>query len=195
MGLFTEEEVLNAAFEDLGTRDEKVALQRAEMSFIAESVKPRTQASFDIFLSHSFADKLVIYGLYKVLTVAGFKVYVDWIQRPTLNRTNVTPATANIVRKDMQLSETLLFATTPNYSRSAWMPWECGYFDGLKGRVAILPVVKSPQTIYKGQEYLGLYYFCSKIKGVRSRADLLICNQVNSSSYVTFDRWVKGSNP
>jgi hypothetical protein len=36
------------------------------------------------------------------------------------------------------------------------MPWELGYFDGLRERVAVLPVVKT-QGAYVGNEYLGLY--------------------------------------
>ena len=37
------------------------------------------------------------------------------------------------------------------------MPWELGYFDALKQKVAILPLVNKSDDEYKGQEYLGLY--------------------------------------
>ena len=37
------------------------------------------------------------------------------------------------------------------------MPWELGYFDALKGRVGILPLAKSTQDKFDGNEYLGLY--------------------------------------
>lgn len=37
------------------------------------------------------------------------------------------------------------------------MPWELGYFDGLKtGFIGVLPVVDAGGT-FSGQEYLGLY--------------------------------------
>jgi hypothetical protein len=52
----------------------------------------------------------------------------------------------------------LLFATTKASSSSKWMPWELGYFDGLRrDRVGIIPVVRSVGDTFKGQEYLGLY--------------------------------------
>jgi len=37
------------------------------------------------------------------------------------------------------------------------MPWELGFFDGHDGRVAILPIAKSPEPSYVGHEYLGIY--------------------------------------
>lgn len=37
------------------------------------------------------------------------------------------------------------------------MPWELGFFDGTKGRVALLPVVQVDVNSYHGSEYLGLY--------------------------------------
>jgi hypothetical protein len=38
------------------------------------------------------------------------------------------------------------------------MPWELGYFDGLRqGRIAILPLVATEGAAFRGQEYLGLY--------------------------------------
>jgi len=39
------------------------------------------------------------------------------------------------------------------------MPWELGYLDGYRERVAIFPVVQgaATATTYNGQEYLGIY--------------------------------------
>jgi hypothetical protein len=38
------------------------------------------------------------------------------------------------------------------------MPWELGYFDGIKpGHVWILPLVSRSDSEFNGQEYLGLY--------------------------------------
>ncbi len=46
------------------------------------------------------------------------------------------------------------------------MPWELGYFDGLKdGNVGIFPIVQSENgTIFAGQEYLRLYPYYEVIK-------------------------------
>jgi hypothetical protein len=38
------------------------------------------------------------------------------------------------------------------------MPWELGYFDGLRGeRIAVMPLVEAADESFRGQEYLGLY--------------------------------------
>ena len=38
------------------------------------------------------------------------------------------------------------------------MPWELGYFDGLRsGQVAIMPLMDDESAKFTGQEYLGLY--------------------------------------
>jgi hypothetical protein len=46
------------------------------------------------------------------------------------------------------------------------MKWELGFFDGLKTKVAILPVLDTPVETneFKGDEYLGLYPFIRKNK-------------------------------
>lgn len=52
--------------------------------------------------------------------------------------------------------------TTENYQKSKWMPWELGYFDGSKGKVAILPMVDSIAHSFDGTEYLGLYPYINE---------------------------------
>ena len=119
--------------------------------------KVRAVQTFDIFLSHSYADAHLIRGIYYGLTKTGFSVYVDWIYDPQLSRNNVNAITANTVRNRIKQSKSLLFVTTPNSPASKWMPWECGVMDGYKDKVAILPITKTPQQTYQGQEYLGIY--------------------------------------
>lgn len=43
---------------------------------------------------------------------------------------------------------------------------ELGYFDGKKGKVIILPVLKKENDNFRGQEYLGLYPFLTKENGL-----------------------------
>jgi len=43
------------------------------------------------------------------------------------------------------------------------MPWEIGYFDGLKGVISILPIVKTEDQAFDGQEFLGLYPYIDYI--------------------------------
>lgn len=113
---------------------------------------------FDVFLSHSSLDAQVILGVKSLLEAEGLTVYVDWIEDAQLDRSRVTPKTAGLLRTRMRHSGSLIFATSTSSSQSKWMPWELGYFDGFKpGFVAILPLVQSALSDFKGQEYLGLY--------------------------------------
>jgi hypothetical protein len=99
----------------------------------------------------------LIFGVKLALESTGHTVYVDWIDDPQLDRSKVSPATAETLRVRMRQSKALFFVHSVNATTSRWMPWELGYFDGLKGNVAILPVVESPSNKFRGEEYLGLY--------------------------------------
>ena len=99
-----------------------------------------------------------VLGIVEFLKQMGKEVYVDWIEDRQLSRSSVTPETAETLRQRMNQSSRLLYLATDNASSSKWMPWELGYFDGLKsGKVAILPLVDYSFSSFKGQEYLGLY--------------------------------------
>jgi hypothetical protein len=73
---------------------------------------------FDIFLSHSFLDRDEVKGLYFELTNLGYKVYVDWIIDKHLDRTNVTKNTAELIRKRLKNSKSLLLAISTNANLS-----------------------------------------------------------------------------
>jgi hypothetical protein len=118
---------------------------------------------YDVFLSHSYLDSEVVYGLKLLLEDLGLSVYVDWYDDPQLNRTNVTPETAALLKLRMRNSQTLLYAISENALGSQWTPWEIGYFDGINGKVAIVPVSESwARVSYEGQEYLGLYPYITE---------------------------------
>src|SRR5580704_12890593 len=68
-------------------------------------------SSFDIFLSHSYLDKELIYGISNYLERLGYSVYVDWREDAQLNRDNVTKETAELVRGRITQSKSLFFAT------------------------------------------------------------------------------------
>ena len=114
---------------------------------------------FDIFLSHAFADAEVVLGIKLKLESYGNSVYVDWIDDPKLDRSSVNSDTAEVLKERMDDCSALFWATSDSSSQSKWMPWECGYFDGKKEKVAILPVTEERTNSYSGQEYLGLYPF------------------------------------
>jgi hypothetical protein len=134
----------------------------------AASSPPGTR--FDIFLSHARVDEEAILGVKTHLGQSGLSVYIDWIEDPQLNRSSVTARTADTIRSRMRDCNALIFATSEASPRSAWMPWELGYFDGTKpGHIALLPLLASGGASFPGQEYLGLYPFFEDLpqRGVR----------------------------
>ena len=111
---------------------------------------------YDIFLSHSYADKEIIDELIFSLKRDynfNYTIYIDWIEDPTLDRTNVTKETASTLKQRMKNCKSLLYVTSENHSYSKWMPWELGYNDGFKNKVAILPISvhDNNEKIYRGQ--------------------------------------------
>lgn len=113
---------------------------------------------YDIFLSHCREDAEVIGGAKIILEKEGVSVYVDWIEDPQLHRAHVTSKTAAMLRSRMRACKSMLFATSEASPNSKWMPWELGYFDGLKqGQIAVLPLLEDWEGTFTGQEYLGLY--------------------------------------
>jgi hypothetical protein len=123
--------------------------------------------TYDIFLSHSYDDALVIRGLQLKLENNGFSVFVDWQEEGFQDRENVDSYRANELRIRMKSCRCLLFVTSKNSSNSVWMPWELGFFDGFKGRVAIVPLNENQFDIneFKGQEYLGIYPYLKDYSG------------------------------
>lgn len=146
------------------------------------------------FLSHSYKDKKAVLALadefknkYKL------NVYIDWLEDSELDRTHVNAKTAQTIKERMQNCKCLLYATSENSSSSKWMPWETGLMDGLKGRVAICPLIGGDDSNFKGQEYLSMYPFISYEKAEGSDKDVLWINK--GSMYVNFTDWLKGKEP
>lgn len=143
---------------------------------------------FDIFLSHSYSDKDLIYGVKRFLEDNGLSVYVDWIDELELDRSSVNVETAKTLRKRMSQCQSLLFVTSLNSTTSKWMPWECGYFDGINGKIAIFPIVKSDESSFAGQEYLGLYPY------IDVTTYTIWVNSVKSG-YCSIKDWLNGESP
>jgi hypothetical protein len=149
---------------------------------------------FDIFLSHCVADAEVVEGIKTLLEEQGNTVYVDWIVDKQLDRTQVRAETANVLRRRMRQSDSLFFATSSSSPNSKWMPWELGYFDGLRhGRIAILPLVATEGASFQGQQYLGLYPLVEQLqtKGKGSRA--FVTQGKDTSTYMDLGDFRAGS--
>lgn len=148
--------------------------------------------TYDIFLSHSSKDAELILGVKGTLEDMGYSVYVDWVDDSQLDRSYVNESTAELLRERMDASKSLFYVTTENAESSKWMPWECGYFDGVKEKVAILPVKKySYDNDYNGQEYLGLYPYCVKQDNKLGQSRLWIYK--NKNYYLLYEVWLETS--
>lgn len=152
--------------------------------------------SFDIFLSHSYKDKEYIKGLFIELSSMGYTVYVDWIIDSHLSRTDVNKETVSLIRKRMQQSKSLIYATSENASTSKWMPWELGYMDGDTQRCAILPITDYEKSTFDGQEFLSVYPYVTKesvsglVKNNFSSDKILWINE-SANNYMTMEKWFK----
>ena len=155
--------------------------------------EPETKR-FDIFLSHSFLDKALIWSLKKEFERIGYSTYVDWVEDYGLDRNNVNKDTAEHIRNRMKNCELLFFATSSNSSSSKWMPWECGFFDGFKGKVAICPITKVQGGSFQGTEYLSLYNTVEYAKIKSNQKDELWIHE-NNAKYVTAREWINGKHP
>ena len=116
-----------------------------------------------------------------------------------LSRDNVSKDTAKVLQKRMKQSKCLIYATSENSSSSRWMPWELGYFDGIKDKmVGILPIKKYGNNFrddFKGEEYLGLYYYIDK-DTIRGKNKEALWVRESFTKYIIFDSWLNnGTQP
>lgn len=197
MGLLTKKTLVNRVENELrkgfnyGTSSSKARDVINEARNYQNTFKSK---SYDIFLSHSSDDAREVAGLKLILEDYGYSVYVDWIEDPQLDRSNVSKKTAETLRYRMKQSKSLIYAFSENASSSTWMPWELGYFDGIRGLVSIMPVVESPYSTFTGNEYLELYPYVDIEKQSNSSQSILWVNESNDT-YVRFDLWLEGKKP
>lgn len=151
------------------------------------SLKAATQ-EFDVFLSHSKLDETIIAALGKEIEEIGYSVYIDWEVDKQLDRSNVNKNTANILRNRMKSSRSLIFAVSPNSKSSLWMQWELGFYDGYRGKVAILPIVEGSADNFYRQEYLGLYPYVDKAPSKASKIELWV--QTPDSNSILYKKWL-----
>lgn len=191
MALFSEQIVRNRAKQEMKRSSN---IYKSQNQILNESVSSFNEfKSYDIFLSHSSKDSELILGMKGILEDLGYSVYVDWVDDPLMDRTRVDKNTAGKLKERMRASDSLFYVTTDNAIDSKWMPWECGYFDGFREKVAIVPVQKNPYSNnYTGQEYLGLYPYCVRQNNKIGNPKLWIHN--NENEYIVYDDWVKKPN-
>lgn len=196
MALFKKDELIRKASQNITKSYVLNDSQQAASILKKHASAFSKEKTYDIFLSHSYMDAQAILGLKMKIEEMGYSIYVDWIEDRQLDRTQVTKETAKVLKERMRNCRSLLFATSNNTSNSVWMPWELGYFDGIKGKVAILPILDTSQTTdkYEGQEYLGLYPYVSQDR-IQTSQKLTLWIHTAENVYIAFEQWLKGMLP
>ncbi len=152
-----------------------------------------TGQRFDVFLSHSTNEpEDILLGVKNALEGRGLSVYVDKYSDPQLSPEDVTRETAEVLRGRMRDSSALLYVHSRHSKLSRWMPWELGFFDGLKSRVGVLPVANAGKTTYGGEEYLALYPYVDIVPEQKTKKPLLWINQA-PDTYASLVEWVRGT--
>lgn len=194
MTYLTKKEALDAASARVYRQGNYNATAR---SVINENVRKQETSAlqeYDVFLSHASEDAAIVLGIHEILSGRGLKVYVDWIDDAQLDRSKVTPESADLLRVRMRSSKSMLFITTKNSSQSKWMPWELGYFDGHRqGLVGILPVMNSENEKFEGQEYLGLYPRVERLPLAHSAAKDLFMVESSRRGYRSLNAFATGA--
>ncbi|WP_439148348.1 TIR domain-containing protein [Vibrio sp.] len=188
MALFTENDLRARAQREM---QRSTNIYKSKSQVLNESVTAFNKyRTYDIFLSHSSKDSELILGVKSTLEDLGYSVYVDWVDDAQLDRSQVNEATAALLRERMNASKSLFYVTTENSVTSKWMPWECGYFDGVREKVAILPIKQySFGNEFIGQEYLSLYPYCLKGNNTLGKPRLWI--HKDKEYYLIYEEWVK----
>jgi len=166
-------------------------LRKSARRLLLEATASADEA-FDVFLSHSSAEpEEILLGVKLLLEELGLRVYVDKYSDSHLSPDDVTPATAELLRHRMRNSNTLLYVHSRHSKMSRWMPWELGYFDGLKGSVGVLPLMQDPADAFQGEEYLTLYprVDVAALKGTTKKQLWITASE---NFYARLDRWAKG---
>lgn len=189
MALFTESAVRARA------RREMANFSKSASAVLVEHIeKQAAEKSWDIFLSHAYLDREMLSGTVLSIEDLGYSVYIDWREDPKLDRTQVTPATAGILRERMRSSKCLFFSVTPSATESAWMKWELGWKDGQNNRSAILPIESGDTDSWKGQQFLGLYPYVAGGTINGSQQEELWIHR-SETCYVIFKSWLGGKEP
>lgn len=159
--------------------------------WVLESHTASVDETFDVFLSHSSAEpEEILLGVKAMLEDAGLSVYVDKYTDPHLSPDKVTIETAEILRARMRQSNTLLYIYSQYSQKSRWMPWELGFFDGIKGDVGVIPVTLNQEEKFKGEEYLNLYPYVDSAPMSGTTTDRLWINKARNT-YAQLNGWAR----
>jgi len=142
-----------AVFREGGAMFKSGTLYQEERLFRSQSPEHR----YDVFLSHNTKDTTLVANFKRFLANRGYTIYLDWLQDTEAGREE----NSEKVKVAIANSRVLIHMHTHTVGQSRWIPWQIGYFDGLKSanEIAILPFLNHNRILppYGGQEYLQRY--------------------------------------
>ncbi len=147
--------------------------------------------SYDVFLTHSIRDAELVLGVKVLLNCYKYTVYVDWSEDPDVDKSKVAKDIADKLRKRMQCAKSLIYITTENIENFKWMPWQLGFFDGFREKVAILPIKDTILYSYHSKEFLSVYPYITRVNALQE--DRLLMHK-DSKIYTSFENWLKTKN-
>src|ERR1700683_4593824 len=150
MALLTEDEIVGRA------RSVSRPLHKSADRLLERRADSAEGEAFDVFLSQSSAEPAeILLGIKSRPEEEGLSVYVDSVNDPRLGEKAVDRAVATLLRQRMSTSQSLLYVFSQHSKASRWMPWELGYFDGMSGRVGIVPGSSSSLGVFQAIESLS----------------------------------------
>jgi hypothetical protein len=139
----------------------------------------------NIFLSHSTKDDAHVDRV--VLFFADFNAeeYSDNGDKELPARPD--PETARLLKQRIDSCARFVVLVSPNSQASAWIPWELGVADGLKGvaPIAILPITPAgDEEAWTKEVYFGLY------PRIMYNRDQWIVHDPRDGKYWTLYKWI-----
>lgn len=119
------------------------------------AMEAKQQGKATAFLCHSHQDRGHVLGVVNLLTKAGWRVYVDWMDQSMPTKPNRDTATK--IKDRIRQLDYFLFLATSNSMNSKWCPWEIGYADTHKFPEKLLVIPTNERGTTHGNEYLDLY--------------------------------------
>lgn len=113
--------------------------------------------TYDIFLSHAFAERQRIETARARIAAWGYSVYVERTDDAEIERRAPDRGTAERLRDRLRRCRSLIYAVSTNAKRSRWMPWELGFADASCGRIFVLPLDEGAGDYARTVDFLALY--------------------------------------
>jgi len=148
------------------------------------------KSQFDFYVSPSNVETELIIGTALSLEDCGYSVCLDGYREHDSTDRRITQERGKELRSVMERCLGMIILTTSAKSDSIWLPWECGFFEGKKSRIAVLPITPANSDIYRGEGYLGLYPFITRYQTQNQKTQLVV--KFGTKVYCTLSNWLAG---